>query len=55
MTNFQAPNSSRSALNGVLLGLLLNLNGRWISSQDFANMQLEDALKKALATFNIQL
>jgi len=55
MTNFQAPNSSRSALNGVLLGLLLNLNGRWISSQDFANMQLEDALKKALAIFNIQL
>jgi 3-oxoacyl-[acyl-carrier protein] reductase len=47
MTNFKGPNEVHTAVNGLLLPLILNLNGCWISAQDFSNMNLKEAISKA--------
>ena len=47
MTGFQGLHDVESAINGVMLPLLLDLNGCWIQAQDFAGMSLQSALKKA--------
>lgn len=43
-----APNSPESAVTGAVLGVFLSdkKSGRIISAQDFANMSVEDAVKK---------
>jgi 3-oxoacyl-[acyl-carrier protein] reductase len=51
MTNFDAPNPVNSAINGVLISCMLNLNGKWISAQDFSGQTLSEALKKARQIF----
>jgi len=47
MTDFKGLYDPRSAINGVLLPLVLGLNGGWIPAQDFAAMAKESAMEKA--------
>jgi short-subunit dehydrogenase len=47
MTDFKGLYDPRSAINGVLLPLVLGLNGGWIPAQDFAAMATESAINKA--------
>jgi 3-oxoacyl-[acyl-carrier protein] reductase len=49
MTNFDAPNAAESVIPGALLGALLGeeVNGRWLSAQDFAGLSIESAIGKA--------
>jgi short-subunit dehydrogenase len=47
MTDFKGLYEPESAINGVLLALMLDLNGRWIPAQDFAAMTTQHAINKA--------
>ncbi len=47
MTGFKGLHGARSAINGVLLPMLLDLNGCWISSHDYYGMNIHSAIKKA--------
>jgi hypothetical protein len=51
MTSFIGRVGPEAAINGMLLSLILDLNGRWVSAQDFANMPLSAALEKARTFF----
>lgn len=51
MTDFKGLHDAGSAINGVLLPLLLDLNGCWVSAQDFSAMTLQSALMKARQIF----
>ncbi len=44
-----APNSVESSIPGMLVGVFLDdkKSGRWISAQDYTDMTLEEAVKKA--------
>ena len=52
MGGAQAPNPVESAFPGILLGALLDgdVQGRWITAQDYAGMSLESAAGKAVFT-----
>ena len=47
----KAPNSPESALPGIIIGALLNdkKSGRLFSAQEYANLSLDEAIKKAEA------
>ena len=53
MTGFHGRHEVESAINGVLLQVLLDLNGQWISAQEFAGMSLADALAKAKQKYTL--
>ena len=47
----KAPNSPESALPGIIIGALINdkKSGRFFSAQEYTNLSLDDAIKKAEA------
>jgi short-subunit dehydrogenase len=47
MTDFKGLYEPESAINGVLLALMLDVNGCWIPAQDFAAMATQHAINKA--------
>jgi len=47
MSDFKGLYETQSAINGILLPLMLDLNGCWISAQAFSGMGIAAALKKA--------
>jgi len=51
MTDFKGRYDPTSAINGVLLPIILELNGCWISAQDFSLMTLQSAVMKARDIF----
>jgi 3-oxoacyl-[acyl-carrier protein] reductase len=53
MTDFKGLHKAETAVNGVLVALLVDLNGCWISSQDYAGMSLASACNKARALFGV--
>ncbi len=50
----QAPNAPESAIPGIVVGVFVNdgKSGRYLGAQNFAGMQLEDAVRKAEKEFD---
>lgn len=50
----QAPNAPESTIPGILMGVFADdrKSGRWFGAQEFAGMELADAVQKAEAEFN---